>query len=135
VTAARVVALAVFAAALPAVVAGCRRGGERDGRQPPTAAPDTVADAPPVALGRVSPVEYPRALWRRGVEGTVILRLVVDSTGLVPADSARIAESSGSARLDSAALAAVPRLRFAPALRGGRAVAAAVLQPMEFRRR
>ncbi|HEU4697735.1 MAG TPA: energy transducer TonB [Gemmatimonadales bacterium] len=132
-TAARTVFRTLLLAALP--LAACR-GGADAGRAPArTAAADTVgADAPPVALGGVTPVEYPRALWRRGVEGTVVLRLVVDSTGAVPADSARVAESSGSARLDSAALAAAPRLRFAPALRQGRPVAAAVLQPVEFRR-
>ncbi len=45
----------------------------------------------------------------------------------------RVAESSGYPGLDSAALAAVPQLHYAPAVRGGTPVATAFLQPIQFR--
>ena len=68
-----------------------------------------------------------------GIEGKVILRLYVDSTGAVVDDSTKIAESSGYPALDSAAVRAAPELRFSPALRNGQPVAALFLQPVQFR--
>jgi len=63
----------------------------------------------------------------------VTLRLFVDSTGKLIPESTRVAEPSGYAALDSAALAGSAALRFAPAKRHGVAVATAFLQPVEFR--
>ena len=80
-----------------------------------------------------SPVVYPAPFARERIEGTVILRLFVDSTGVLARDSTRVAESSGYPALDSAALAAVPMLRFAPGLRRGTPAATAFLQPIHFR--
>jgi TonB family protein len=100
-------------------------------RHEPTLA--TLVDEPPVALNPVSPVRYPEALLDQGIEGQVLLRLYVDSTGRLIPDSTRIAESSGYPALDSAALVAAPELRFSPALHQGRPVAAPFLQPVQFR--
>jgi TonB family protein len=72
-------------------------------------------------------------LFSRGIEGKVLLRLHVDESGRLVAESTRIAESSGYPALDSAALGAADRFRFAPALRGGTPVAATFLQPIHFR--
>jgi protein TonB len=88
---------------------------------------------PPVVVNPESPVEYPAALFARGIEGKVILRLHVDTTGLVSPESTRVAESSGYPALDSAALAAVPKFQFAPALHNGSPVATTFLQPVHFR--
>ena len=93
----------------------------------------TPAEDPPVAINPVSPVRYPPALLQQGIEGKVLLRLYVDSAGVLIPDSTRIAESSGYPALDSAALAAAPQLRFSPALLQGRPVAAPFLQPVQFR--
>jgi len=90
-------------------------------------------DLPPVALNAQTPVEYPPALFDQGIEGTVILRLYADSSGALVADSTRVQESSGYPALDSAAMAAAPSLRFAPARRNGAPVAASFLQPIYFR--
>lgn len=90
-------------------------------------------DDPPVLVNRQSPVSYPAALLARGVEGKVVLRLHVDTLGRLNPDSTRLAESSGYPALDSAAMAAVPQFRFAPALRNGLPVAATFLQPVHFR--
>lgn len=88
---------------------------------------------PPVVTNAESPVAYPRTLYDQLIEGTVVLRLYVDETGRVVADSTRIAEGSGYAALDSAALAGVAEMRFAPARRNGAPVATAFLQPVHFR--
>ena len=89
---------------------------------------------PPAATNAESPVHYPARLYDQSVEGTVMLRLFVTATGSVVAESTRVAESSGYAALDSAAVAGVPQMTFAPARRNGQAVAAAFLQPVYFRR-
>jgi TonB family protein len=90
-------------------------------------------ELPPVPLNPNSPVEYPPALAAQGIEGTVLLRLMVDTTGAIVRDSTRIAESSGYPALDSAAIQAAPSLRYAPAERDGARVAMAFLQPIYFR--
>ncbi|HWA15460.1 MAG TPA: energy transducer TonB [Gemmatimonadales bacterium] len=88
---------------------------------------------PPVMVNPQTPVEYPAALFARGIEGKVILRLYADTAGALVAESTRVAESSGYPALDSAALAAVPQFKFAPALKDGAPVAGAFLQPVHFR--
>jgi len=87
----------------------------------------------PVVVNAESPIGYPRALYEQRVEGTVVLRLFVDDTGAVVPDSTQIAEPSGYAALDSAALVGVAEMRFAPAQRDGRPVASSFLQPVHFR--
>lgn len=101
----------------------------------PDAAPptDQARDLPPVALNAQTPVEYPPALFDQGIEGTVILRLYADTAGVLVNDSTRVQESSGFPALDSAAVAAAPDLRFAPARHDGKPVAASFLQPIYFR--
>ena len=101
-----------------------------DRAAPPPVSP---AEEPPVAINPVSPVRYPEALLEQGIEGQVLLRLYVDSAGSVIPESTRIAESSGYPALDSAALVGSPELRFSPALRQGRPVAAPFIQPIQFR--
>lgn len=89
---------------------------------------------PPVVTNAGSPVAYPPILYRERVEGTVILRLYADSNGVVVPESTRLAEGSGYPQLDSAALAGVARMTFAPARRNGSPVAGSFLQPVHFRR-
>jgi TonB family protein len=121
--------------ALLGCLIGCDRENDGTMRLVDQAAPPAVspAEEPPVAINPVSPVRYPPALLAQGIEGRVLLRLYVDSTGNVLPDSTRIAESSGYPALDSAALVGAPDLRFAPALHQGQAVAAPFLQPVQFR--
>jgi len=99
----------------------------------PPAAPGTRSIEPPVPLNADQPAEYPTPLAQQRIGGSVILRLFIDESGTVVAESTRIHESSGYPALDSAALEAVPQLRYAPALQDGRAVASAFLQPFNFR--
>ena len=115
-----------------AAAAGACRGPDRDeaARLPQPGA--DRRDQTPISVNADPPIQYPPALYEQGVEGTVVLRLFVDSTGTVIADSTRIEEPSGHAALDSAALAAVPSLRFAPALRDGVPVSTVFEQPIIF---
>ncbi len=99
--------------------------------QPATA--ESTADQSPVAINPVTPMRYPPALLEQGIEGRVLLRLYVDAQGKLIPDSTRLAESSGYPALDSAALSGARELRFSPALRNGRAIAAPFLQPVHFR--
>lgn len=74
---------------------------------------------------------YPSLSRRMGEEGKVMLRAYVLPSG--KPESVELKHSSGSARLDEAAMAAVRKWRFVPARKGGDAVAAWVLIPISFR--
>lgn len=73
---------------------------------------------------------YPNMSRRLREIGTVQLRVRVDVTGQ-PLEI-QMAKSSGYARLDESALAAVKKWKFQPAMRSGSAVEAWVLIPVEF---
>lgn len=120
--------------ALAAACLACRQEPDQTVPLPPDqgSAP-ARREEPPVPLNADPPATYPQALGQQRIGGTVILRLFVSETGTVVADSTRIQESSGYPALDSAALVAAPGMRYAPALRDGRAVATAFLQPFNFR--
>ena len=70
---------------------------------------------------RTEPI-YPPASRRAGEEGTVKLRILVDERGM-PRD-VQLAQGSGFARLDQAAMDAVRKWRFAAATNGSQAVTA-----------
>jgi protein TonB len=59
---------------------------------------------------------YPAAARRLGEQGVVVVRVLVGIDGAVA--RAEVATSSGSPRLDNAALASLRRWRFAPANSG-----------------
>jgi periplasmic protein TonB len=82
---------------------------------------EAITDADLAVQRRVEPV-YPPASRRVGEEGTVTVRVLVDERGR-PGE-VRLAESSGHARLDEAAIAAIRKWTFAPARRGAQAVPA-----------
>ncbi|NIM48921.1 MAG: TonB family protein [Gemmatimonadales bacterium] len=108
-------------------------GTEQSGSTPDASRQPTQGFEPPVAVNAESPIAYPPELYEEGVEGTVVLRLFVDETGAVVPESTRIAEGSGYLELDSAALAGVAAMHFAPAWRDGAPVATLFLQPVHFR--
>lgn len=60
---------------------------------------------------------YPRASRRMGEEGTVVLRVFINTEGR--AEQAEIRTSSGYTRLDEAALETVKRWRYVPGKRAG----------------
>lgn len=117
------------------ILAAACRSREDNAVALPAAATPVVerGNEPPVAINPLSPVMYPPLLAREGIEGTVLLRLFADSTGHLAPDSTKVAESSGYPALDSAALAAVPAMRFTPALRHGVPASTVFIQPVHFR--
>lgn len=124
----------LLAAVVLLLLSACRSDSDGTVRLPARPAEGRSGIAlPPVALNANSPVVYPEALAKQGIEGTVLLRLYVDTLGRIVNDSSRVAESSGYPALDSAALRAAPQLRFAPAERDGQRIAALFLQPIHFR--
>jgi len=87
----------------------------------------------PVMLNRELPFRYPAPLYAQQVQGNVTLRIFIDPDGRVRPESTRVAESSGYASLDSAAVAGSQELHFAPARRRGEPVAVSILFPVFFR--
>lgn len=74
---------------------------------------------------------YPREARMAHREGTVVLDVTVSADGR-PED-VEVARSSGDPEMDRAAVAAVARWSFHPAMAGGQAVAARVEVPVRFR--
>lgn len=81
----------------------------------PNMIPASIEDS-----SRNRPPVYPMEAARRGQEGTVVLLIRVSPMGL--AEGAAVTTSSGHSSLDQAAVDAVMRWRFRPAVRDGRAV-------------
>lgn len=104
--------------ALAIALAGC--GGDLDLEQP-------------VPLYGENPIEYPLELWDQGIEGETILRVRVDEDGHV--DSVEVAESSGHAQLDSAAMEGARELRFRPGRKNGNRVKVWATIPVQFSKR
>ncbi len=101
----------------------------------PIAAHDVAGSSatPPTALayGNRTQVAYPADALRRHEEGTVILRVLVNTDGL--ASIVEIERSSGSTDLDNAARAAVRQWHFHPATHAGFAQQAWAVVPITFR--
>lgn len=72
--------------------------------------PGDKVDQPPVLIWSTMP-EYPEAARRKGIEGVVVLRIVVNKEGSVERDVTVVQSIS---MLDRAAIEAVRRWRFSP---------------------
>lgn len=83
----------------------------------------------PVPISRPPPV-YPREAMRRGIGGSVRVQVTVAPDGSV--ERMDVAQSSGNRYLDRAAMDAVRRWRFNPAMRNGQPVSETVVIPVEF---
>ncbi|MGN6313155.1 MAG: energy transducer TonB [Rhodanobacteraceae bacterium] len=84
-----------------------------------------------IAYETATPPEYPIAALREGVQGTVLLRVLVDATGK-PVQVV-VLKSSGSRELDNAARDHVlAAWRFHPAQRDGHAIQAWAQVPVKF---
>lgn len=73
---------------------------------------------------------YPAASRRIGEQGRAVVRVCVSAGGAI--DSAEIASSTGSARLDEAALAFTRAVRFQPAVSNGAPVSACMSFAVKF---
>lgn len=96
---------------------------------PPPAAPVAAVDSTPRPISTPAP-RYPREAQRRGVTGSVLLRVRVGIDG-TPGDI-DLVQGSGSRELDRAAVDGVRRWRFAPATRNGQPVESSVQVPIAF---
>jgi protein TonB len=88
-----------------------------------------MMDSPPQPITKSQPV-YPSRLLSQGIGGKVVVAVVVDETGKVT--GAKIRDSSGNRELDNAALKAVRKWKFQPAVRGGKKARATALVPFNF---
>lgn len=79
------------------------------------------------------PVDYPLEMWDEGVEGRTVLRVLVSDKGTV--EDIEVLDSSGIARLDSAAVQGIRETRFRPARQGDKRIAAWVTVPIDFTQR
>ncbi|CAN7286413.1 TonB family protein [Trinickia sp. LjRoot230] len=110
-----------------------------DNRQPAQAATpsegrETLAISAPKNVRhidcRIVKPEYPALSRRRGEAGTAEIKFVIGLTGAV--ESIALAKSSGYARLDDAALAAMRASACQPYIEDGAPVRAAYTQPFAF---
>lgn len=109
---------------------------ETTNRQPQNAAP--MAERSKTVPAQVNESANPRPVYpelarKRGQEGIVRVRCQVNDIGIVTGIS--LAQSSGHKLLDDAALKAVRKWRFKPALYNGQPVAGSLIVPVEFRLR
>jgi protein TonB len=114
----------------------------REAERPTPAVPQTsgggtsvqIPDCPPdyraAYLDNPRPA-YPFSARKQGIEGRVILKVLVDAVGAVTAVFVLI--SSSHAGLDDAAIKAVRQWRFIPAQKNGEASAGEAIVPIEFR--
>ncbi len=92
-----------------------------------------MPDVRPQMLNEELPFRYPVPEYQAGVQGNVLLRLFVDSSGRVVPDSTRLVEPSGHGALDRAALLGASQLQFRPARRSGIPIPVSLLFPVHFR--
>lgn len=104
----------------------------KETRSPPPARAEqvrVVTEAVPLYRNNPPPV-YPRAARRRGMEGEVLLDVLVNAEGRV--EELELSRTSGHRVLDRAALAAVRRWSFTPGRRGDEAISMWVTVPVRF---
>jgi protein TonB len=90
-----------------------------------------VADEPPLLLTSPEP-RYPPTLRAAGIEGTVMIEVIVDTEGTPEAESVRVL-SSDHAQFEAAARRVVLGARYRPGRWRGRPVRVLIRQPVEFR--
>jgi len=116
------------AAAAGLAVAACK-GAEGDQFSGVGPRPDVL----PVMLNKELPFRYPPSLYSKKVQANVTLRVYIDKEGQIVAESTHVAESSGYAALDSAAVRGSSDLRFIPAKTRDQPVPVSILFPVYFR--
>jgi protein TonB len=84
----------------------------------------------PEPVARIQP-DYPPLAFRNHEEGTVLVRVNVNANGI--ATNPEVVNRSGSRELDRAAIDAVRKWQFKPALKEGKAIASTVDVPVEFK--
>jgi protein TonB len=106
---------------VPGGVLGGVIGGTGDG-------PVMDYDQPPRPI-KITRPQYPQEAFIKKVEGTVVVEILIDSTGKVV--RARVLQSIPA--LDAAAIATVKEWQFSPAMKHGRPVSTIATAPVTFR--
>ena len=115
---------------LAMVVAGCSKdAGSSESFPGVGPRPDVL----PVMLNKELPFRYPPSLYSRKVQANVTLRVFIDKEGSIVPESTHVAETSGFAPMDSAAVKGSNELRFIPAKTRGQPVPVSILFPVYFR--
>lgn len=84
----------------------------------------------PINLSQVKlQIGYPQAAREQGIQGSVVVKILVDTSGAYVSHT--VAESPDTA-LSAAVEAAIPSLRFTPALRSGKPIPFWVSVPFAF---
>jgi len=96
---------------------------------PPAPPADYQASEDP-SYRRQYPPRYPPQALRRGIEGEVLLKVLVSTDG--EPLSVEVEKSSRNRDLDRAAMTAVKRWKFNPQIRNGQKVQGYVLVPIVF---
>jgi protein TonB len=86
-------------------------------------------DKPPSTL-RSFPPQYPFLAKRDGIEGKVMLRIVVNAQG--EAEEAEVTKAEPEGYFEEAALKTVKKYKFRPAMKGGKPVNCIVYIPISF---
>lgn len=89
---------------------------------------DSIAERDPTSAAPV----YPPVLLTRGIEGSAVMRFVIDSTGRVDMSTVRVMDATHQ-EFARAVRDAMPRMKFRPAKRGAVPVRQLVEQPYMFR--
>jgi protein TonB len=116
--------------ALILIAGGCGKDAGSDGKFTEVGPrPDVL----PVILNNELPFRYPPSLYSKKVQANVTLKVFIDQEGQIVSESTHVAESSGYAPMDSAAVKGSTELRFIPAKTRGQAVPVSILFPVYFR--
>ena len=94
------------------------------------AGPVTLSSELSVSCPKLNAPTYPAISRRMGEEGKLVLRVELDENGRI--DDAKVINSSGYERLDTAALTAVKSWQCNPSRRNGQPIRAVALQPFNF---
>ena len=92
--------------------------------------PVTLSSELSVSCPKLTAPTYPAISRRMGEEGKLVLRVELDENGRI--DEAKVIDSSGYERLDTAALIAVRSWQCNPSRRNGQPIRAVALQPFNF---
>ena len=89
-----------------------------------------VDNAAQISAGSAVP-QYPPDLLAKRIRGKVIVRFIVDSSGVADIQSIEVLDSSAP-QFEESVRAALPRMRFSPARLNGKRVRQLVEQPFRF---
>jgi TonB family protein len=125
--------LAIACLTVTVMLAGCVGDADTKKMAEVFAGSGAGPDELPVMTNKQAPFRYPTAAYSKKIQGNTILRIFIDADGNVQPDSTTVAEASGTAALDSAAIVGARELHFIPAKKNGQPQAISILFPVYWR--